>query len=222
MSTPRVRGQRAGLSRDLVLDAAREIAERDGLERLSLRRLAGALGVAPNAIYSHVASKDALLDELLDRLLGDLRLPVGESDWRSGLTELLCAFRRLMLSHPSLVPLFLARPSRGANGLRLREGTFALLARGGLRGAPAVEAFRALVIFTLGSAAFEASRLVDPDPETRWALGEAAFAGAEEFPYVRDLAPLLARPPDERSFRAGLAWLLAGMAAPAGRSIGEG
>jgi AcrR family transcriptional regulator len=63
------------LTRETVLDAAWTVARRDGVERLSMRRLADELGVMPNTLYSHVSSKSALLDELLDHLLGRVAVP---------------------------------------------------------------------------------------------------------------------------------------------------
>src|ERR1022692_1887580 len=62
----------AGLSRNQVLDAALQIAETDGIERLTIRGLAGKLGVAPTAIYWHVGGKQALLDGVAGRVIAQL------------------------------------------------------------------------------------------------------------------------------------------------------
>lgn len=205
-------GERAGLTRDAVLDAARRIAESEGVEGLSLRRLAAALGVAPNAIYSHVPDKTALLDGVLDRLLGDIEIPGPDAgDWRDGLIALMDSSRRLLLAHPSFVPLFLARPARGPNGQRLGEATLALLARGGIEGQRAVQALRVLLVFSLGFAAMEAPRLEEPDPDDRRARSEQAFGSALDAPHLNAVAPLLARQADDRSFENGLRWLIAGI-----------
>ena len=65
-------GERAGLSEEQVLSAARTLSARDGAELLTMRRLAADLGVAPNTLYSYYQSKDALLDAVLDSLLADI------------------------------------------------------------------------------------------------------------------------------------------------------
>jgi TetR/AcrR family tetracycline transcriptional repressor len=152
-------GQRAGLSRQTVLAVARHIADAEGVDRLTMRRLAGELGVMPNALYSYFPHKEALLDALLDDLLGDIDPgDPGEGDWQDGLIRVMDSSRRLLLAHPRLVQVFLARPGLGPNAAKLGEITFALLRRGGLEGERAVEAFRVLLIYSLGFAAFQAPR----------------------------------------------------------------
>src|SRR4051794_30409356 len=123
-------GERAGLAREVVLDAARSISAREGLAHLTMRRLAARLGVAPNALYSHFADKSALVDELVDAVLAEVPLTPDDTDWRSGLVRLMTDSRRLLLAHTELIPLVLARAARGPNALRLGEATLALIRRG--------------------------------------------------------------------------------------------
>jgi TetR/AcrR family transcriptional regulator, tetracycline repressor protein len=221
VSTPRSSphrgaGQRAGLSRESVLGAARRIADQDGADRLTMRRLAAELGVMPNALYTYFPHKEALLDALVDDLLAGIDPgDPAEGDWRDGLARVMDASRRLLLAHPLLVPVFLARPTLGPNAARLGEITFALLARGGLEGERAVEAFRVLLAYSLGFAAFQAPRRqLDPAAgATRTARAEASFAGlpADSFPRMRRLARHLAGPTTDRDFHTGLRWLLDGI-----------
>ena len=218
MSTPerpprRGAGQRAGLSRETVLAAARRIADDEGVDRLTMRRLAGELGVMPNALYTYIPDKDALLDALLDDLLAGIDSgDPAEGDWRDGLVRVMDSSRRLLLAHPRLAPVFLARPGVGPNAARLGELTFELLRRGGLEGERAVEAFRILLIYSLGFAAFQAPRL-QGDSVERTRQVEATFAGLPEdrFPEMRRLAVPLADPTTDRHFHTGLRWLLDGL-----------
>jgi TetR/AcrR family tetracycline transcriptional repressor len=209
-------GQRAGLSREQVLAAARRIADAEGVDRLTMRRLAAELGVMPNALYTYVPDKEALLDALLDDLLADVDPgdPAAEEDWRDGLVRVMDASRRLLLAHPQLAPVFLARPALGPNAARLGEITLALLRRGGVEGERAVEALRVLLVYSLGFAAFQAPRLQTDSP-ARTEQVEAAYAGLPEdrFPRLRRLAGPLAAPTDDRQFHTGLRWLLDGIAA---------
>ena len=167
----------------------------------------------PNALYTYVSDKDALLDAVLDDLLGDVVAQVGEAEpWREALIRILDASRRLLLDHPQLVPVFLSRPGLGRNAAILGETTFRLLRRAGLEGERAVEAFRVLLIYTLGFAAFQAPRR-QADSAARTARGEAAFGSLPEdaFPEMRRVARYLAMHPSDENFQTGLRWLLDGM-----------
>ncbi|WP_433798383.1 hypothetical protein [Actinomycetospora sp. CA-084318] len=177
----RAPGQRAGLTRPAVVQAAREVLD-DGAS-FSMRAVAGRLGVAPNALYSHVGGRDELLDLVLDELLAALPAPATDAP-RAGLVDLMTATHDLLLAHPRLVPHFVARQgSRGPNARRLGETMRSCLVAAGVvdRGAQDT-AIRVLVVHAIGNAA----------------LGVAA-----------DGAPL---PADtlRATYAAGLAWLVDG------------
>ena len=76
MTNPRI-----PLSRDRILAAGLELADADGVEALTMRRLGERLGFEAMSLYRHVASKDDLLDGMLDLVLAEWRLPDGEGDW---------------------------------------------------------------------------------------------------------------------------------------------
>jgi TetR/AcrR family transcriptional regulator, tetracycline repressor protein len=212
---PRQVGQRAGLSHAAVLRAARRIADDEGLERLTMRRLSAEVGVMPNALYNYFVDKDALLAGLLDDLLGEIEASdVAERDWRGGLVEIMDSSRRLVLAHPQLATMFLSRQSVGPNAARLGEITFRLLRQGGLEGERAVEAFRTLLIYTLGFAAFQAPRQ-QSDASDRTDRGRTAFSSLDpdRYPELRDVAELLATHPTDENFLTGLRWLIDGMSA---------
>jgi TetR/AcrR family transcriptional regulator, tetracycline repressor protein len=210
----RTAGQRAGVSREAVVRAARAIADREGVDQVTMRRLAAELGVAPNALYTYFPNKTAILDAVLDSVLGEVeaRPSVPSGTWSDDLGALMRASRRALLAHPQLVPLFISRPG-GPNAIRLGEAALTCLARGGLSGRDAVEAMRALLVYTLGSAAVEIPRANDPDTHER--LDRAARLieqlPAQEFPVTRSVAPYIASHPGDADFEAGLRWLIAGI-----------
>src|ERR1700686_4933321 len=76
---------RPRLSRPLVLQAAVALADEDGLEGFSMRRLAQELGVVPMALYKHVANKDELLDGMVDIVFGEIKSPARDLEWRSAM-----------------------------------------------------------------------------------------------------------------------------------------
>ena len=214
MSGTREPGSRAGLRADLVLDAAREIVTGQGSEPLTMRRLAEHLGVAPNTLYSHYPNKAALMDAVLDSLLGDIDIPDVESmDWDDVLVDIMSASRRMLLEHTELLPLLFARPMTGPNATRLGEMSLRLLARGGVTGDRAVLALRSLLTHTFGWVALDAPRQADPDPESRQAASHQAFSSHPNNPIVAELAGPMSRRPTDDDFGTSLRWLIRGIVA---------
>jgi TetR/AcrR family tetracycline transcriptional repressor len=199
-----------------VLEAARRIADKEGVDRLTMRRLAAELGVTPNTLYTYFPHKEALLDALIDDLLAGVDAgDPAEGDWRDGLVRVMDSSRRLLLAHPQLASVIIARPGLGPNAARLGELTLELLGRGGLEGERAVEALRVLLVYSLGFAAFQAPRRQSHSGAARSARAEATFAGLPEdrFPRMHGLARQLAGPTTDHQFHTGLRWLLEGIAA---------
>src|SRR5215216_5352913 len=94
---PRV-GRPQRLTRTQVVTSARRIAASEGIERLTMRRLADALGVMPNALYTYFPDKAAILDDVLDDLLGDVKRPRRNLSWKQGLVSVMSSYRRLLLA----------------------------------------------------------------------------------------------------------------------------
>lgn len=166
MPTTRGPGQRAGLTRTAVLTAARELLAEGGVPALSMRGVAGRLGVAPNALYSHVPNKAALLDDLLDDLLALVAAPSPDvADPVAGLAEMMSDTYDVLTAHGDLVPVYLARQgARGVNAVRLGQLMDTLLTRAGVTGQHGDEARRVLIVHTIGAAAFATAPTADSDP----------------------------------------------------------
>jgi TetR/AcrR family transcriptional regulator, tetracycline repressor protein len=138
----------AALSRERILDAARKLVEREGPDRLSMRRLAQALDVWPMALYRYFEDKDALLDAIVDRAAGDVA-PPGEGTWREQMRELLHG-ARAALGRGGLgerIPRAMLTPGV----LRLSEEGLAILRAAGFPEEEAARAWHALLSYTVGS-----------------------------------------------------------------------
>jgi AcrR family transcriptional regulator len=92
--------RRVRLSRERVLRAAVALADEVGIESLSMRKLAEALGVVPMALYKHVANKEKLLDGMVDVVVGEIDPPVSTTDWRSAVRLRILSARRSLQRHP--------------------------------------------------------------------------------------------------------------------------
>jgi AcrR family transcriptional regulator len=88
------------LSKERVLGAAVALADAQGVEALSMRRLAQELGVVPMALYKHVANKDELLDGMVDVVVGEIDPPAGGTDWKTAMRRRVLSARGALLRHP--------------------------------------------------------------------------------------------------------------------------
>ena len=91
--------RRTPLTRDRVLRTAVALADRTGIESLSMRNLAQELGVVPMALYKHVANKDELLDGMIDMVVAEIDPPVA-GDWKQAVRRRILSARRMLLRHP--------------------------------------------------------------------------------------------------------------------------
>jgi AcrR family transcriptional regulator len=208
------------VTRATVLHAALEIVDRDGIDGLSMRRLADAVGRDPMVVYRHVANKAAVLDGVAEVVFAQLSVDASDADWDAQLRVVARDFRRLALAHPKAVPLLVTRPLATPLGLRPQavvrplEDILALLTRAGFSGADALHIYRALFGFLYGHVLNELQEIVERPEETdevlRLGLHRLPIG---EFPLLRELAPVLAAYDGATELERGLDILLTGLAA---------
>lgn len=208
------------VTRATVLHAALEIVDRDGIDGLSMRRLADAVGRDPMVVYRHVANKAAVLDGVAEVVFAQLSVDASDADWAAQLRVVARDFRRLALAHPKAVPLLVTRPLATPLGLRPQavvrplEDILALLTGAGFSGADALHIYRALFGFLYGHVLNELQEIVERPEETdevlRLGLHRLPIA---EFPLLRELAPVLSAYDGATELERGLDILLTGLAA---------
>lgn len=125
---------RPRLNRDRVLHAAVALADEIGLEALSMRRLAAELGVVPMALYKHVADKEALLDGMVDVVVGEIEPPDADLDWRAAVRRRVLSARRALLRHPWARRALETRTTRTPAVLGQIDATAAVFLAGGFSG----------------------------------------------------------------------------------------
>ena len=103
----------AGLSKQRVVVEAIRLADREGVDGLSMRRLAGALGAGAMSLYYYVASKEELLDAMIDVLFEEIELPPEETDWQSAMRRWAVSARQVLARHPWANGLMGSRTSPG-------------------------------------------------------------------------------------------------------------
>ena len=110
---------RAPLSRERVLRAAITLADEGGIEALSMRKLAEMLGVQAMSLYNHVASKDDVLDGIVDAVWAEIVLPTRDGDWKAGIRDIAISAHETLLRHGWASGL---RMSHRPGSARLRYG----------------------------------------------------------------------------------------------------
>src|ERR671916_14349 len=147
--------KRQPLSRRRILEAAVRFVDREGLEALSMRKLGSELGVEAMSLYNHVPNKGALLDGMVEVLLGELEVPPEDEGWEGRLRKAYQAFRRLAHEHPNVFPLLVVRPPDTMDGIWLVEEFLKTLRQAGFDPRTALYAFRALSSYASGYAIAE-------------------------------------------------------------------
>src|ERR1700742_2116684 len=131
---------RTRLSRSIVLEAALALAGEGGVEGLSTRRLAQELGVAPMALYKHVANKDELLDGMVDIVFGEIESPVIDDDWRSAMRRRAISAREALKRHSWAIGMMETRNPGTAN-LRNHNAVMGCLREAGFTFKTAIHAY---------------------------------------------------------------------------------
>ncbi len=145
------------LSRERILAGALELVDQDGLEALTMRRLADALKVDPMSLYNHVESKDDLLDGLTETLWSEVRLPDRTKGWKPTLHEFATSVRGLARAHPLAYPLLIGRGILPTPALEAIDASLIRLEAAGLTRPKAAEMIRTLIAYAAGYALLELS-----------------------------------------------------------------
>jgi AcrR family transcriptional regulator len=143
---------RERLSRERVLRAAIAHADAGGLEALSMRTLAEMLGVAPMAPYRHIASKDDLIDAMVDVVFSEIGVPSGGGDWKTAMRRRAIAVRDALSRHPWAVGLMESRRKPGPANLRHHDAVIGRLRAAGFEVAMAAHAYSLLDSYIYGFA----------------------------------------------------------------------
>ena len=177
--------RRAQLTREQVVAAAVELADRDGIGSISMRRLAQELGVEAMSLYTHVRSKDDLLDGMVDAVISMIPADAGAADWKASLRRMALGARGVMLRHPWAPATVETRSTPGPAGMAYVNAVLGILRESGFSIAQAHHALHILGSRVLGftQAVFDDS--ADPDPEAAASLPDE-FAAA--FPYAAEMA----------------------------------
>jgi AcrR family transcriptional regulator len=203
---------RSGLSRDRVVDAALAIVDRDGLDGLTMRRLAAELGVEAMSLYYWFPSKAAILDGLVEAAIRETATAVGPDHhlgWRESLRHLAHAYRRVLKAHPNTLACISRRPGKSVEAMRFIERMLEVLRAEGFEPRFAARAMQAVMAYITGAVSAEIARAAPHGSPKEF---RAHFPVAE-FPRLNEVAKQFGGPPpsDDEQFEFGLESLLDGI-----------
>jgi AcrR family transcriptional regulator len=140
----------ARLTRERVLEAAIAIADREGIEALTMRRLADALGAGAMSVYYHVANKNDLLGAMVDLVVGEMELAGAGADWKAQLRRTATSAHDVLLHHPWATSLLLSGPATSAARLRYMDAMLGCLRGAGFSAEQTDLAYHALDSHIMG------------------------------------------------------------------------
>ena len=183
----------AGLSKQRVVAEAVRLADREGVNGLSMRRLAGELGAGAMSLYHYVANKEELLDAMIDLVYEEIELPPQEAHWQSAMRQQAVSARDVLRRHPWAIGLLESRTSPGPANLRHHEAVTACLRRAGFSVVMATHANWLLDVYVYGFA-LQAASLPFDTPAEFADMAERVFLPQlppEQFPYLNESAAAL-------------------------------
>jgi AcrR family transcriptional regulator len=225
------RGRDRGLSRDEIVRAAIAVADAEGPDAISMRRIARELRAGAMSLYWHVESKEELIDLMLDTLEAEIGVSEPTGDWRADLREMAHRHRAGLLRHPWVMEFVPSRPPSGPNDARNLELTLSMVSGLGLDPRTTVDILLTVVTYVIGAvlrevqemrfarsrAEAEAAMTPEEIEATREGFRKWLTAEVDRYPNINRMVeagidPDAADTRDER-FEFGLDCLLDGIAA---------
>ena len=180
------------MTRERILRAAITLADRDGIESLSMRKLGHKLGVEAMSLYNHVRNKVDMLDGMVDVVFGEIDLPANGVDWQMAMRKRAISTRQALLRHPWAIGLMESRATPGPATLRHHDAVLGSLRKAGFSIDMAAHTYSILDGYIYG---FTLTELTLPFSTSEGTAGVAEIAGnimegfqPGEFPHLAEMA----------------------------------
>ena len=205
---------REPLTRERVLAAAIGLADREGIDALSMRKLGQALGVEAMSLYNHVKNKDDILDGIVDMVVSKFELPQPGADWKAAIRRTAMTAHDVLVQHPWAASLMLSPARMSSARLRYMEGILGSLRQGGFSAEMTHHAYHALDSHISGFTLWQVHFQFDPKEADDIAANFLGRLGPDTYPYLLEHAGehmKESRPGDEGEFAFGLDLILDGL-----------
>jgi AcrR family transcriptional regulator len=190
---------RAPLSKERVLHTAVELADRGGLEALTMRKLADELGVGVMSLYYYVPNKDELIEGMVELVFSEIQLPPTDVDWKTAMRQRAISTRKALNRHRWAVGLMESNPMPGPQSFRVHNAVLGCLREAGFSIEMTIQAYSILDAYIYGFALQEktvpfdtaagAAAVATEQAREFAAVAEEQQSGAlvDEFPYLAEV-----------------------------------
>jgi AcrR family transcriptional regulator len=176
------------LSRERVLSTALHLADEEGIEALSMRKLAEVLGVKAMSLYNHVANKDDLLDGIVDRVISEIEVPDLRLEWKSAMRRRANSAHEVLLRHPWATMPIVSRINVGSAMLRYVDATLGCLVEAGFSFEMADHAWNAIDSHIYGYTLQELNFPLEVSEYPKVAASFMSMIPHEQYPYMNQLS----------------------------------
>lgn len=183
--------KREPLSKEKVLEAAVRVADAEGIDALSMRRVAEELGVEAMSLYNHVANKDAILDGIAERVVAEIEPPSITGDWKAELRKRARSARAALRRHRWAALVIPARVNIGPAMIGYVNATLGCLREAGFTYEQADRAWNAMDSHIYGFTILELNFPLEPGTYKAAAAGFIHLLPADKYPYMRALTQLV-------------------------------
>ncbi|WP_035857626.1 TetR/AcrR family transcriptional regulator [Cryptosporangium arvum] len=209
------------LSRQQIVAEAVKLLDSEGLDALSMRNLGKQLGAGATSLYRHVASKDELIEFVIDEVYGEVDAFSFEVEWRAGLTACAHSVRAMVTRHPWIAAVLgqVGLSYLGPNVMRLSNHMLGLFEKAGFSLGEAEKALSALLAYIIGAGVSEAAWLTSltrsglTEEEWNERLKPITLAAAAPYPRLVAAFSAVDDGADQNAFDYGLETMLDGLAA---------
>jgi AcrR family transcriptional regulator len=202
---------RARLNRERVLRAAIALADGDGIDSLTMRRLGQDLGVEAMSLYNHVRNKDDVLDGMVDLVLGDIEVPSAGTPWKAAMRRRSISAHEVLLAHPWAAMLIMSRFNIGLGMTRYLDATLGRLREGGFTITGALDAWHTLDSHLYGFTLQQLNLPFGADEAPQISAGVLPGIPADEYPHVAEVITHVMRHGRIEDFELGLDLILDGL-----------
>ena len=215
--TARPARAREPLSRHRALTAAVAVADADGIDALTMRRLAEELGVEAMSLYHHVANKAAILDGITDLVVGEIEVPPTGTDWKTAMRHRAVSAHRVLLAHPWAALLIMSRFNIGPGMTGYLDATLGRLREGGFTVGAALDAWHTLDSHIYGFTLQELNLPFDAADNQQVSTDVLSLFDPDAFPHVVEVVTHVSRHGRVEDFEFGLDLILDGLERTLGR-----